>query len=322
MNKLIFLIFLFCFTNCSDENNPSLSRDSHQKKLCIITKILTIKSSTFMEQFSAGSALGLYITSEKADRLPNGICKFKNVKIVALNSKKNGIIWKQSSSIYLKDNEPLRVYAYHPYQENLSCPATHIPIQVSPIAILTHDYMYGTHTKGHKAVNVHCPYALLSMKHALSLLFFQIRMDKNYKSEILDSYQLSAIQVGNKAGGSILCNKGTLDITSGQINYGSHPSTASTRLNMDTSVTLNCDSYKTFKIMVMPTIHPTVKEGDIEVIFIINGKSYKYRLPKQTQWDKGYQYLYSFRFDGKNIKLEKYNRKSWISGNNRDFFLP
>lgn len=318
MNKLLLIVLLLTIiTSCSDEYNlSSYTKGTHQKKLCITTKILSTKSITLTEQFSAGSTMGLYITSEKKKDLRTGNCKFKNVKALAINSTDKAIKWKLLPEVYLKDTEMLKIYAYHPYQNNHL--ATHIPIYISPVASLTKDYMYGKLAKGHKPVNIYCPYVLLSMRHALSLIEFQIKLNKN----ISGLQKLNAIQISNKAGGNMLHTKGTLDVTTGNITYYNNSSNVSTLLKTDHFIPLKHELYEKYKILVMPTDHPTINKGDIEILFIINEKSYKYLIPEQTQWKKGHKYLYEFLFNGKDIVLEKLTITNWHFKYNKDSFIP
>lgn len=64
-----------------------------------------------------------------------------------------------------------------------------IPVKISPDATQTRDYMYGTHALGQKAVNSISPMVLLNMEHALSLISFQVNLEKT-EEEI---YELSAV---------------------------------------------------------------------------------------------------------------------------------
>ena len=53
------------------------------------------------------------------------------------------------------------------------------------------------------------------------------------------------------------------------------------------------------------------KEGDIEIIFFINEKRYKYLIPAQTKWEKGIKYSYDFLFDGHKITLHQAESNKW-----------
>ena len=46
-----------------------------------------------------------------------------------------------------------------------------------------------------------------------------------------------------------------------------------------------------------------IREKEVEAIFTINGRTYKYIIPEGTCWNKGYKYSYKLYFDGKDIRL-------------------
>ena len=70
------------------------------------------------------------------------------------------------------------------------------------------------------------------------------------------------------------------------------------------------DSNQSFNVMVIPTSQ-IKKEGDIEIIFFINEKRYKYLIPAQTKWEKGIKYSYDFLFDGHKITLHQAESNKW-----------
>ena len=89
----------------------------NEKPLQITTRILTTKSTNFIQEFKEGSMLGLQITSGTVDDLYNGISTYKNVSVKAY--RVNGKIrWQQSPEVILDSNEAT-IYAYYPYQEDI-----------------------------------------------------------------------------------------------------------------------------------------------------------------------------------------------------------
>ena len=175
----------------------------NEKPLQITTRILTTKSTNFIQEFKEGSMLGLQITSGTVDDLYNGISTYKNVSVKAY--RVNGKIrWQQSPEVILDSNEAT-IYAYYPYQEDINFNARQIPVKLAPNALETDDYMYGTHAIGQKAVNSTSPLVLLSMNHALSLISFQLNLSKGKTGAFI----ISSVQVGNKPGGTTLSSFGT-----------------------------------------------------------------------------------------------------------------
>ena len=212
-NLVLFTSMILSFWGCSnDKDFGGLENIGwNEKPLQITTRILTTKSTNFIQEFKEGSMLGLQITSGTVDDLYNGISTYKNVSVKAY--RVNGKIrWQQSPEVILDSNEAT-IYAYYPYQEDINFNARQIPVKLAPNALETDDYMYGTHAIGQKAVNSTSPLVLLSMNHALSLISFQLNLSKGKTGAFI----ISSVQVGNKPGGTTLVSEGTLDITTGDI---------------------------------------------------------------------------------------------------------
>lgn len=312
MKKLVLFAILIIgvAVGCSDEQDfLSLGGIYPQAApLKITTRTLTTKSPTFIQEFSEGNILGLYITSKNSGNLYNGVNKYKNVASVAASLNKGKMDWQLEPAVYL-NSESAKIFAYYPYQAESSFDPQYIPVKISPDAKLTCDYMYGTHANGQKDVNNVSPIAMLTMHHALTLLSFQV----NLSQEITDHFHLSAIQVGNKAGGTALFGEGTMNIETGYIT-GSAGINSSTILTLDSPVVLSSAYSKEQQLMVIPTAQ-TINEGDIEVLFTINDNTYKYSIPSQTNWKSGKNYTYKLNFDGTKLSLDKMNITDWVPGN-------
>lgn len=76
-------------------------------------------------------------------------------------------------------------------------------------------------------------------------------------------------------------------------------------------VTLRHAKAEEQNIRIVPTYSP-IREKEVEAIFTINGKTYKYIIPEGTCWNKGYKYSYKFYFDGKEIKFHDLVACIWI----------
>ncbi|WP_102409259.1 fimbrillin family protein [Parabacteroides bouchesdurhonensis] len=302
---LLFMILTAGIYSCSGDN-CLISIDSFEfkeKPLQIYTKVLTTKSPNLIQEFTNGAIIGLHVTSGNVGEVYRKNIDYKNVKSTAYleNSK---ICWKQEPDISL-NSEITTVYAYYPYQPQTDFNATHIPVKISPDATQTDDYMYGTLATGQKSVNNMSPIALLTMNHALSLISFEVKTDIK-----ADSFLLNGIQLGNKAGGNKLYSEGTMDIASGTIT-GSTGICSPTKLTTESPIQLTTTHCRPIQIMVIPT-NNIIEEGDIEALFFINNKTYRYLIPTNTEWQKGYKYQYKLTFNGNSLLLDKILIDNWI----------
>ena len=303
--------------SCTNDYDPGLIENLGMKEqpLRIITKVLTTKSPNFMQEFTRGSVIGLHVVSESTGNIYDSNPDYKNVRAEAflVNYKLN---WRQSPDIYLNE-EPVTVYAYYPYQSQVNFDPENIPVRISPDASLTKDYMYGIQASGQRAVNQISPVALLNMNHTLSLLSFQLRITP----EAEGCFLLHAIQIGNKAGGTALCFKGKMNIKTGNIG-GCAGTNASTRLKLNTPRMLKKIPDEPQQLMVIPTSRIRT-DGDVEVLFIINETTFKYKIPANTKWEKGKRYIYNLLFNDKDITLENVSTSEWlpVEGNMKNTIL-
>lgn len=292
--------------SCTNDYDPGLIENLGMKEqpLRIITKVLTTKSPNFMQEFTRGSVIGLHVVSESTGNIYDSNPDYKNVRAEAflVNYKLN---WRQSPDIYLNE-EPVTVYAYYPYQSQVNFDPENIPVRISPDASLTKDYMYGIQASGQRAVHQISPVALLNMNHTLSLLSFQLRMTP----EAEGCFLLHAIQIGNKAGGTALCFRGKMNIKTGNIG-GCAGTNASTRLKLNTPRMLKKIPDEPQQLMVIPTSRIRT-DGDVEVLFIINETTFKYKIPANTKWEKGKRYIYNLLFNSKDITLENVSTSEWL----------
>lgn len=308
MKHILLIMFLAgSISGCTDKHTVQVENaEPHEKPLKIITKILTAHSLNFIQDFTWKADLGLYIASEKSGALYKGNRDYKNIQTedLSINNKQE---WRPMPNVYL-DSEPAAVYAYYPYQRQVDFDATRIPVKIEPDATLTRDYMYGIQATGQKAVNNLSPLVLLDMNHALSLLSFQLKTSGRREKDCL----LQAIQIGNKAGKTALCFKGEMNIKTGEIS-GCAGTNASTRLKLDPPDSLHPEYGNTHSIKVIPS-RLLRRNGDVEILFVINRKTYEYHVPADTKWKKGHRYLYLLNFDGKKLRLEKATNREWLPG--------
>lgn len=303
---LLSAILVIGIYGCSTDNNL-MDMDyfsSEDKTLQIITRTLTSQTPNFVQVFAEGSEIGLHVTNGEIGQLYNELPEYMNIKAKAVLTD-GRIRWQQTPEISLGSN-PAAVYAYYPYQPQVDMNPALIPVNISPDATQTPDYMYGTHAIGQKKVNRTSPIVCLSMNHALSLISFQVKLDK----QVAKKTTLTAVQLGNKAGGSTLSGRGTLNIKTGRI-AGTGGTNATTRL--ETYEMLSCTLCNDIHMKVIPTSH-SIQYGDVEALFIIDGKRYKYIIPSGTEWKKGHSYLYKLVFDGTTLHPSKVTVTGWTPG--------
>lgn len=311
-NVVLFITLIGCLASCSHESNFSgiETINAKGKPLQLITRTLTTRSADFIQEFKEGSEIGLLITSEEDGGLYDKNSDYINVKAKAY-VRKDKIAWRQTPEVLLT-TLPATVYAYYPYQSQMRLSTASIPVKISPDASRTLDYMYGRQALGQKIVNSLSPMVLLNMDHALSLISFQLTLEDAANN----IYELSALQLGNKAGGSALLCQGMMDIRTGEIT-GTACCNIATRLTPEKPVRLTDEPSEPLQIKVIPTPHPII-EGDIEALFTINGTTYKYLIPAKTVWEKGHKYLYKLTLSKETLLLKEVTVTDWIQGNGDD----
>lgn len=307
MNKFFtFVTITVSLISCSNDTKIASFRKfiSKEQPLNISTKAPSAHSFLFTDKFVEGSTLGVYIATKSMDKTFQSICSHRNIKAEAIEAEDRSLRWVYSSVIYL-NSDPSRVYAYHPYQPLHSLNPKEIPVNISPTAENTPEYMYGTSAIGQKAVNNKSPFVLLHMKHALGLLLFDLRLSGEAKG----TYRLNAIQVGNKAGETAIHNKGYLDITTGKIRSMDNTCGA-TRLALKIPLPLSTNEGVLHEIRIMPLERPT-SGNEIEVLFTINEHIYTYEIPAQTNWERGRKHIYKLSFTGTRILPDKITTEIW-----------
>lgn len=269
------------------------------------TKAFTTGSSLFTETCTEGAEIGLFITDGNQYSRNIGSFLYENVRSKATRTPGNKIEWIQDPEVFLLSKRPIIIFAYYPYLSQNPLNPTLIPICISPIAVETPDYKYGTLSQGQKEVSSLSPIAKVSMKYALSLISFEVYI----MPELQSKFNLTSIQIGNVAGGNSLQLKGAMDVTTGMIKGIPSPYRA-TRLTIDTPSILHQKQAEEYSIRIIPTYIPLGSKS-VEFLFTINGKTYRYALPKGVCWKKGYKYLYTFLFTGNEMILSGVTSHLW-----------
>lgn len=280
---------------------------THTQPLEIITKSLTAESLNFTQAFSEGMELGLFVHTAGTEAIYTNKKEYGNVRAKAVREK-GKISWRTEPEVRLS-HEAATVVAYAPYRSDIDPETRRIPVKIAPDAAQTVAYMYGTHTLGHKKVNNLSPMVWLNMNYALSQIVFRIA--RHPQVEVPAS--VSGVQIGNKEGGNLLVNEGLLDLATGEITARTGLS-APTRLHLPEPLLLTPRYQSLPAVKVLPTVRK-MKQGEVEALFTIDGKSYALSLPGNIRWKKGYTYTYQLVYNGHFLKFERLTITDWEPGN-------
>lgn len=298
MNKFILSIAVATtLISCSDVENIFFANKTNTEptELKIITRQVNKISLQWKEMYEEGDSIGLYLFTTNPTSFYRKPFLSKNVKAKASLTRNGKIKWTTDPTVLLPKSE-VALCVYSPY-----CPAGHlypdaISIRIADQAERTPSYQFGVLSKGQKSLNRSNSLALILMKPILVDLSFRLTISK----ETEGAFHLEAIQVGNKPGGTLCCQKAFLNLLTGEMR--GVPSTAgATRLTVGKEL-LSSVSSKEFRIRVLPTFRPS-KTGEIEVLFTINHQTYTFLLPADTYWKSGYNYLYELIFDREKVIL-------------------
>lgn len=259
-----------------------------------------VSSSPFLPSsaaFPEDAEIGVFIFPAPTEDRATCPYPLPQVKATAFFADRQMIEWKCTPAVSLS-SEPVQVYTYYPYQPSGSVHPHAIPIAISADAAKTPDYRYGMLTAGHKKIAAGSSFAMITWKSLLPVLSFEVYAAPSMTAPT----HLKAIQIRNKAGGNAFCQRGFLNVISGEIT----PLFAvpgATSLRMSTPTPLRTSESFRYEFRVMP-LDPLPNAGDIEIVFFIDEKTYTYAVPAHTSWIKGYRYFYRFVFTGDEVHLQ------------------
>ena len=261
--------------------------------------------------FIKNDQLGLFITDGNIDNDYSGMGISKNLMCYNLD----GNTWKFWAQYFLSGN-PATVFAYYPYKDGWENPRR-IPVEHNSQT----DYMYGTHTPRQNPINRNNPVVNLTMKHALSLVQFNIRSFA-YPGKCL----LNKIEIANAEGKSVFYSEGTMDISTGKITYTSGKNEPIILQNEKTGILQDIPDSPHFdqsvypKAMVMP-LQAFEKYGDLVIRFTINGRVYTRNVTNGAEWKAGTKNTYTVNVTGQDLQIEQVTIEDWIPGLDDMFYL-
>lgn len=297
---LFFLWMVTALQSCSFNNNACQRQEfsSSAPILKLTTRIFSPFPSARPETFGEGVKMGVFITSDYPEICRPKEIRWRNIGARAVRSHNSTQEWICTPDVTLT-SEAILPYAYYPYQATACVDPTAVPIRLSTEASRTPSYHYGKLAKGHKRVDCRSPMAILTMEPVLSVVAVEVYADTDLK----ETFYLQKIQIGNKPGYTAFCQKGTLNLLTGQV--VAIPSAAgSTVLHLPLPVRLDPSSCGRYELKVLPLDSP-LKQEEIEIVLTLNDRTYRYPLPAQTVWKKGYKHIYRFIFTGEEIHLKE-----------------
>lgn len=252
----IFLLALACYA-CSSDKDEEVPQAPDKVGISISTSILTRAVTT---AFSSGDKMNLYVKTESsvtsADHASGIVATYSDEK------------WTLHPVVELKEGEKAYLFASYPYVSDNVNPAA-VPVTIASQI----DYLY---SGAPVSVAYSSPDGILTMKHALSMLAFNISKEGyegvgNLKSISID--------------GETFYTEGTLNISSGVID-----GTKKGNYKLATNKTIAASGWKE-QLPQMFCIPFNSDGKDVTVTMSIDEKNYTVALPK-INVETGMKYVF------------------------------
>lgn len=298
------------FSSCNNDDDIVESSLKKSADLRIETEITNVETSlrttkAALSSFPEGATLGLFVTNGTlGSNYPQG--PYNNVKAEYKSAK-----WELTPTVKLGDT-PATIFVFYPYN------ASHTNGTSNMYVYHTNqiDYMYGTNAEGQGNINRDNPNVRLRMKHALSLLQFNIKK-MNYPGES----KLTRIEVVNATNKNDLVSACVLNISTGELTSAAGNHNPAFIENANGLCTLTEDEPTSpQEVMVIP-VAKTSANGSILIRFFIDGSIYTYNVPVNTTWKQGTKYLYNVLFNGTELIIDDIVITDWTEGTKGDINL-
>lgn len=300
MKKTMYIAMALCLlsialltTNCTNEE--TIFVDTERTALVVKTNVTGQTRADIKEAFVKGDQMALFATKDQENTIYNTALS-KGSNICATYSRDE----KWEVDFYL-DSEKLNIYAYYPYGDYYL--GDHNPAIITTLFGRT-DVLFGTHATGtNSTVSKDEPEVLLQMRHALAAIDFYFK-----KQDYSETGKITEIEVRNRPGldKKVIPLEVTIELVTGKITgagdgeYSILHKNETAGLVSDLTNTYPAEGY----VMFAYTNFPSVKEGDIQILFTIDGKKYTWDLPQGTQWDSGCKYHYYICLSAGKLQLE------------------
>lgn len=246
-----------CLLSCG-EDDPVEEQQEAEKAITISTTVFTQASPTL--DFVEGDAMNLFAKTYGSASAPN---KIEDVKAIS-----RGGSWSIEPEVMIGESENLFIYAYAPYTEGLEETAA-IPVDVRS----QQDVLY---SGSFVPVSYRTNHAKLTMKHALSLVAFNISAQGYSGNGELQSLSIE---------GDVVYTTGVMSIDKGKI-IGK----GQENFEMYVSKKINADGWEN-DLPRMWQIPFSTKGEEVCLTAKIDGKSYKAIFP-EVEMKSGFQYIF------------------------------
>jgi len=262
---ILILLSVIGFASCQDEVETS--------KLLEVSANIATRS---VADFTENDSIGLFV--QKTDGTIYNDCDCsQNAKAIFQSGK-----WTVLQNIMIGADTG-NVYAYYPYNAALA------DYKNMAVKIETQtDYLYSEKTSVVSAQ----PKANLTMKHAMSLVSFQISRNNYPGAGLISHIEIAGIPT-----------TGNWDITSGTITAG-----ALNTFSQDCNISLSASPVSIDFITI-----PCNTEG-VSAVFTVDGKNYSYKFPSGII-EKGKTYSYSLSLNYTDLLQTGTSVSPWIAGN-------
>lgn len=296
----------FSFSSCNNEDEVVTPSKGQTGDLRIQTEITSAETGlrstkAALSSFPEGSALSLFVTNGTlGSNYPQG--PYNNVKAEYKSGK-----WELAPAVKLGDT-PATVFAFYPYNTSYTNGTANMNVYHTNQV----DYMYGTNAEGQGDINRENPNVRIRMKHALSLLQFNIKK-MNYPGE----GKLTRVEVSNATGKGDLKSGASLNLATGELTYYDSqfsPAFIEDVNGLYTITDTEPTEDKDFQeVMVLPVVK-TNSAGSVMIRFFIDGDIYTYNVPYDTKWKQGTKYFYNVTFNGTELVVDDVIITDWTEG--------
>lgn len=190
--RYILFIFIGLFVAACSDSDDNGDGAGKKSEVSFTTEVQTRALPNVITMLENGDAMTVFMAEN------NTIGTAQQSRHAQFSCQNN--VWKGTPSVVLESGEKTYLYAVYPYQETVDKPDA-IPVELGSQT----DYLYSGNGV---AASYEQPNVKLTMKHALSVLAFNIRND-NYGGE----GKLQKISISGKP----VYTSGTLNVSSGTI---------------------------------------------------------------------------------------------------------
>lgn len=243
------LLFSLIVCSCGGSGDDDGSDNGQETSGVSLSITTSIQTRAVMTNFSSGQKMAIFVKNV-GNPTASDFCQ-------SVTASYNGSTWAISPSVPFKQSDKAYVYAVYPYSENITN-ASAIPVGIEGQT----DYLYSGDAV---AVAYSSPQAVLTMKHAMAMMAFNI-VSQDYTSE----GKLTSI----KLAGDGLALSGTMNVSTGKIT-----STSKGEYTISANKTISASGW-TDELPQFFCIPFSSTGSNLTAVFNIDGKDHTVVLPK------------------------------------------